>query len=227
MQLDRHSVAAEAYRLLRTNLIFSDADQPPRTITVTSASPGEGKTVTAANLAIAFAQQGIGALLIDADLRRGRLHDLLHVAQGPGLTQVLQGRSTLEEVTRPSGQPGLSIVTTGPLPADPGELLTGQLMAEVLEQASRLHGVVIIDTGPLLAVSDASVIASRTDATVLVVRAGQTKEDEAKIAMAQLVSVGANVVGVVLNDRDAEMNRYGDVYYGKYYASDAVNAGGA
>jgi polysaccharide biosynthesis transport protein len=226
MQLDRHSVAAEAYRLLRTNLIFSDANRPPRTITVTSASPGEGKTVTAANLAVAFAQQGIGALLIDADLRRGRLHELFRVPQGPGLTQVLQGRSTLEEVTRPSGQQGLSIVTTGPLPADPGELLTSELMAEVLEQAARLHGVVIIDTGPLLAVSDASVIASRTDATVLVVRAGQTKEDEAKIAMAQLVAVGANVVGVVLNDRDAEMNRYGDVYYGKYYASDAANGGG-
>jgi polysaccharide biosynthesis transport protein len=227
MQQDRHSVAAEAYRLLRTNLIFSDANRPPRTITVTSASPGEGKTVTAANLAVAFAQQGIGALLLDADLRRGRLHDLFHVAQGPGLTQVLQGRSTLEEVTRPSGQQGLSIVTTGPLPSDPGELLTGELMAEVLEQAARSHGVVIIDTGPLLAVSDASVIASRTDATVLVVRAGQTKEDEAKIAMAQLVAVGANVVGVVLNDRDAEMNRYGDVYYGRYYASNAASAGGA
>jgi succinoglycan biosynthesis transport protein ExoP len=222
MQQDRHSLAAEAYRLLRTNLIFSDANGTPRTITVTSASPGEGKTVTAANLALAFAQQGISALLIDADLRRGRVHALFNAAQKPGLSEVLRGQASLDAVARPAGPPNLSIVTTGAIPADPAELLAGGAMAAVLAQASQTHSVVIVDTAPLLAVADASVIASRTDATILVVRAGQTKMDEAKVAIGQLTAVGANVVGVVMNDRDAEMHRYGEVYYGGNGAYAAV-----
>jgi capsular exopolysaccharide synthesis family protein len=214
---DMHSIAAEAYRLLRTNLIFSLPDRTLKSVLVTSPAPGDGKTTVAANLAIAFAHQGMRVLLIDADLRRGRIHDLFHAERDPGLSQVLQGVMKLEDAVRVTPVTGLFLLPTGKIPADPSELVGDSRMRELLQRLVSDYAVVVIDSPPVLAVSDAAVLSTLTDATVVVVRAGRTNEEEAQAALDQIAGVGGHVVGAVLNDPDAAISRYGGYYYSKYY----------
>ncbi len=213
---DVHSIAAEAYRLLRTNLLFSLRNGSPRTVLVTSPAPGDGKTTVAANLAIAFAHQGIRVLLVDADMRRGRMHELFRVPREPGLSQVLMGELPLEAVVRPTPVSDLFTISTGRLPDAPAELVGSASMRSVLEQLTRDFSMVVIDSPPVLAASDAAVISSLADATVMVVRAGRSHEEEVQATMDQLVSVGGKVVGAVLNDPNATVRAYGGYYY-KYY----------
>jgi succinoglycan biosynthesis transport protein ExoP len=217
---DVHSIAAEAYRLLRTNLIFSLPDRPLKTVLVTSPAPGDGKTTVAANLAIAFAHQGMRVLLIDADLRRGRIHDLFHAERDPGLSQVLQGVMKLEDAVRVTPVTGLFMLPTGKIPNDPAELVGDSRMRDLLQRLVTDYAVVVIDSPPVLACSDAAMLSTITDATVVVVRAGRTNEDEAQAALDQIAGVGGNVVGAVLNDPDAAISRYGGYYYSKYYGAE-------
>jgi capsular exopolysaccharide synthesis family protein len=212
---DVHSIAAEAYRLLRTNLLFSLSSGSPRTVLITSAAPSEGKTTVAANLAIAFAQQGLRVLLIDADMRRGRLHDLFRLSREPGLSQVLAEEITLEAAVRPTPVTGLFMLTTGRLPDTPSELVGAGSMRRLLDQATREYGVVILDSPPVLAAADASVITSIADATIIVVRAGQTDQEEAQATIDQLTAVGGKVVGAVLNDPNTKLRASASYY--KYY----------
>jgi succinoglycan biosynthesis transport protein ExoP len=216
---DVHSIAAEAYRLLRTNLLFSLPEGPLRTVLVTSPAPGDGKTTVAANLAIAFAQQGMRVLLIDGDLRRGRLHALFHRPREPGLTQVLAGRLTLDAAVHATPVNGLFVLATGGLPEGPNELLGADPIQTLLRQAAAEFAMIVIDSPPVLAAPDAAVLSTFSDATILVIRAGRTQEQEAQICVDQLAAVGANVVGAVLNDPDsairANMGEY--AYYDKYY----------
>jgi succinoglycan biosynthesis transport protein ExoP len=208
-----HSIAAEAYRLLRTNLLFSLPDGPLRTVLVTSPAPGDGKTTVAANLAIAFAHQGMRVLLIDADMRRGRVHDLFRVGRDPGLSQVLGGVVTFEAAVRPTPVTGLFILPTGLLPDDPNELVGAEVMRTMLAQWAREFAIVVVDSPPVMAASDAAVMSTICDATVVVVRAGQTHEEEARHTLRQLSMVGGNVVGAVLNDPDAKVGAGSDYYY--------------
>jgi capsular exopolysaccharide synthesis family protein len=217
---DAHSIAAEAYRLLRTNLLFSLRNGSPRTVLVTSPAPGDGKTTVAANLAIAFAHQGMRVLLIDADMRRGRMHDLFRAPREPGLSQVLTGELPIEAVVRSTPIADLFTITTGRLPDAPAELVGSAAMRSTLEQLTRDFGMVVIDSPPVLAASDAAVIASLADATVMVVRAGRSHEEEVQATMDQLVAVGGKVVGAVLNDPNATVRAYGSYYY-KYYGKDS------
>ncbi|HEY8257419.1 MAG TPA: polysaccharide biosynthesis tyrosine autokinase [Gemmatimonadales bacterium] len=217
---DVHSIAAEAYRLLRTNLLFSLRNGSPRTVLVTSPAPGDGKTTVAANLAIAFAHQGMRVLLVDADMRRGRMHELFRISRDPGLSQVLMGEFALDGVVRPSPVTNLFTVSTGRLPDAPAELVGGASMRSFLDQATREFGMVVIDSPPVLAASDAAVLASLADATVMVVRAGRSHEEEVQATMEQLLSVGGKVVGAVLNDPEATVRAYGGYYYSKYYGKE-------
>jgi tyrosine-protein kinase Etk/Wzc len=212
---DVHSIAAEAYRLLRTNLIFSLSTGAPRTVLITSAAPGEGKTTVAANLAIAFAQQGMRVLLVDADMRRGRVHDLFRMTREPGLSQVLADEIALKTAVRPTPVTGLFALTTGKLPDAPSELVGATSMRRLLDDATQEYGVVVMDSPPVLAAADASVITSIVDATIIVVRAGQTDQDEAEATIDQLTAVGGRVVGAVLNDPNAKLRASAGYY--KYY----------
>jgi capsular exopolysaccharide synthesis family protein len=216
-----HSIAAEAYRLLRTNLLFSLPDGPLRTVLVTSPAPGDGKTTVAANLAIAFAHQGMRVLLIDADMRRGRVHDLFRVGRDPGLSQVLTGAVTFEAAVRPTPVTGLFILPTGVLPDDPNELVGAEGMRTMLGELAREFAMVVVDSPPVMAASDAAVMSTICDATVVVVRAGQTHEEEARHTLRQLSMVGGNVVGAVLNDPDAKVGAGSDYYYySSYYGKE-------
>ncbi|HUH14044.1 MAG TPA: polysaccharide biosynthesis tyrosine autokinase, partial [Longimicrobiales bacterium] len=215
------SAAAEAYRTLRTNLHFSSFEGAIRTIAITSASPDEGKTTTALNLGAAFAQQGRSVALVDADLRKGRLHRVFDLERGPGLVGLLMGEASLDEVVRESGVPGLSVITTDGLPPNPAELL-GSRMEGVLAQLRERFDIVVLDTSPVLAASDVSVLGSLVDGVILVVRAGETERGAARAAMEQLRHVEARMLGAVLNDPDAKVPRYGGGYYHyEYYGEKA------
>ncbi len=218
---DMRSASAEAYRTLRTNLIFSQAVQTLRTVLVTSASPGEGKTTTAANLAVSFAQHGMRVLLIDCDLRRGRLHKMFGIPREPGMSELVIGQEEAEVVIRQTDITGLYVVASGKLPPNPSELLGGDRMRKTLASLSEAFDLIVIDTPPLLAASDGAILATLSDGVVLVLRAGSTEGEAAQQAIQQLFGVGARVVGAVLNDPDAKVPTYGGYYHYEYAGAGA------
>jgi capsular exopolysaccharide synthesis family protein len=213
---DMRSASAEAYRTLRTNLIFSQAVQTLRTVLVTSASPGEGKTTTAANLAVSFAHHGMRVLLVDCDLRRGRIHKMFGIPREPGMTELVIGREEFDNVVRQTDVMGLYVIPSGNLPPNPSELLGGDRMRKVLSSLSEAFDLIVLDTPPLLAASDGAILSTLSDGVVVVLRAGSTQSDAAQQAIQQLMGVGARVVGAVLNDPDAKVPTYGGYYHYEY-----------
>ncbi|HEX9935489.1 MAG TPA: polysaccharide biosynthesis tyrosine autokinase [Longimicrobium sp.] len=210
-----NSSPAEAFRVLRTNLIFSQAVRTLKTVVVTSCTPGEGKTTTAANLAITFAQQGLQVLLVDCDLRRARLHMLFDARRDPGLTHLVLGHNTVQEVVQPTSVEGLFLLTSGALPPNPQELLGGPRMQRSLDELASRFDLVVLDTPPLLATADAAVLAARVDGVVMVVRAAVTERAAAREVTTQIRGLDAHLLGVVLNDADDRLPSYGG-YYGAY-----------
>lgn len=213
---------AEAYRTLRTNLLFSRIASDLRSVVVTSSAPGEGKTTTAANLATAFAQQGMRVLLVDCDLRRPRLHEVFGVTREPGLTQLLLGKSPPRESIRETPVPRLHLLPGGTIPPNPSELLGSEAVRKLLDRFTGAYDLVILDTPPLLAASDAAILGAAADGVLVVVRAGQTDRAAAQHAMQQLAQVNARVVGAVLNDPDSTVRRHGGYYYYEYYSGERV-----
>jgi tyrosine-protein kinase Etk/Wzc len=222
---DARSPGAEAYRTLRTNLIFSQAVHMLRTIVVTSPSPSEGKTTTAANLAVSFAQQGMRVLIVDCDLRRSRLHRMFSVSREPGITELVLGQVEQEIAIRDTPVSGLYVLPSGQLPPNPAELLGGERMRNTLRKLGEAFDLILLDTPPLLAASDAAILATQVDGVVVVVRAGVTEAEAGQQAMQQLAAVGARVVGAVLNDPDSKLQQYGG-YYNYEYASEGADAKG-
>ncbi|MDB4906522.1 MAG: protein tyrosine kinase [Gemmatimonadetes bacterium] len=208
------NVATEPFRTLRTNLMFSNASNPLRALMITSASPSEGKTTVSTNLAIAFAQQGIRVLLVDCDLRRPRLHDVFDVAKEPGLTQALLGFEQVADCVRSTGIDGLSLLPSGTLPPNPSELLGSGRMRGLLSDLRDGYDLVIVDSPPVLVAADAAIVATLCEAALVVVRAGASDRRAVQDAMRQLRAVGAPVIGSVLNDPDAKLEKY---EYGGYY----------
>jgi tyrosine-protein kinase Etk/Wzc len=207
---------SEAYRTLRTNVTFVSAEQRTlRLIAVTSPGPGEGKSTTAANLAITLAHQGVRTLLVDADLRRPLVHHAFNLVQAPGLTDVLVGTATLPEALRPNVIPNLDVLPGGALPPNPSELLGSEAMRRLLEQLRAQYDSVIFDTPPSLAVTDATVLGASTDAVILVLWAAQTEEAAAQRAVEMLRRVQARVAGSVLNGVGKQRDRYYQYYYGR------------
>lgn len=209
---DPYSPRAEAFRQLRTNLQFLDVDGRPKTITVTSSVPEEGKSLTAANLALMLAQTNVSVCLVDADLRRPQIAHLLGLVGEVGLTSVLIGRVELSGVVQQM-RAGLEVLTSGPIPPNPSELLSSEHMADVLKELAASYDTVIVDAPPLLPVTDATILAAETDGTLLVVRAGKTSRRQVARAVESLRSVDGRVLGALLNmaprrGRDAEAYRY-------------------
>ena len=217
---DASSGASEAYRALRTTLLFSQDASGLKSIMVTSALAGEGKTTVAANLAVVFAQQGVRVLLVDCDLRRARLHHLFHVQRTPGLTTLLAGTVKPGAAIRATKVRNLSLLPAGAPPPNPAELLGGQDMAATLEYLVGEFDLLICDAPPLLAAADASILATKTEGVLMVVRAGKVEQEVVRMAQQQLTTVGARVVAAVLNDPDSEVKRYGGDYYFAGYGSD-------
>jgi capsular exopolysaccharide synthesis family protein len=210
------SPVAETYRMLRTNLEHA-GDHPPRTLMVTSSNPLEGKSLTTANLAAAIAQSGKNVILIDADMRRPTQHKIFQLDNSVGLSTVLtRGDVGLADVMQLVNVANLSIVPAGPEPDNPSELLGSKRMSDLIELLQQYGDILIFDSPPVMAVSDAAILASRLDGTLLVVDAGNTRRGALQRSKEALTSVGARLVGVVLN-RFAE-RRHSRYYY--YYSAD-------
>jgi capsular exopolysaccharide synthesis family protein len=214
---DVHSKRAEAFRKLRTNLQFSQVDDPPRLIVVTSSVPGEGKTNTAVNLALSLAEAGVSTCLVDADLRRPCVAPTFGLVQDAGLTTVLIGQARIEDVMQQSGG-GLSVLTSGAVPPNPTELLASARMEEVLRELADTYEIVIVDSAPLLPVADTLGLASLAQGALLVVRAAKTSRDQVRTAAESLDRVGVHVLGTVFSMAPVPKGgRYGGAgAYGRY-----------
>ncbi|MFN3597253.1 MAG: polysaccharide biosynthesis tyrosine autokinase [Rubricoccaceae bacterium] len=218
--LNPMSTAAETYRALRTSVQFSRPDAEVRTILVTSANPSEGKSVTSANLAVVLAQAGRRVLFIDADLRKPSGHKKFGLSREPGLVQMLFQSEPVDWSALPEVADDLFMLAAGSLAPNPSELLGSRRMRELLEEARQHFDVVVLDAPPVLAATDAVLLSTQADATLVVVRAGQTKDYELASALEALDGVGAHVIGTVLNGFDVSQ-AYGYKYKYTYrYGSD-------
>jgi polysaccharide biosynthesis transport protein len=197
--IDPTSQRSESFRTLRTNLQFVDIDHPPRTVVITSAVAGEGKSTTACNLAITLAQAGIRVALVESDLRRPKIAEYLGVEGSVGLTSVLIGRATLDDALQTWGRSGLAVLASGPIPPNPSELLGSGHMVALLRQLQQRYDVVIIDAPPLLPVTDAAVLSRICDGAVIVVRYGKTKREQLERTANALATVDARILGTVMN----------------------------
>lgn len=216
--LDPLDPAAESYRNLRMNLNFmSTEDDPIRTLLVTSPGPGEGKSTTAVNYAVMLAQQGERVLMIDADLRRPAMHRALDLLREPGLTNLLVGDVEPREAVRPNVLPNMDVLPSGPFPPNPSELLNSKSMQRILEEFQGKYTQIVIDSPPVLAVTDSSVLAVHTDGVVLVLRSGETEQRAAERAVDQLRRLGVRVFGAVLNEVSTATTE--ESYYLQYYYS--------
>ncbi len=207
---DPRSPAAEAYRALRTNIQFSSLDKQLRTLLMTSTAPDEGKSTTIANLAVTMAQSEQRVILVDCDLRRPTLHTLFGLSNDQGLTSMMLQEGSRAPVQK-TEVPGLLVLTSGPLPPRPADILGSKRMEAVIAQLRDNADIVLFDTPPVTAVTDAVVLATKVDGVLLVFRAGATRRDRAREARRLLDKVNANIVGVVLTDVKGED---GYSYYG-------------
>ncbi|MHB2156595.1 GumC family protein [Calditrichota bacterium GD2] len=214
--IDPKSPVSEAYRTLRTNLQFSKIEKDLKTILVTSAGPKEGKSTTAANLSIALAQAGNRVVIVDADLRRPILHSVFGTTKEEGLTNHLAGSISYEQAFKETVVENLSLVTSGVLPPNPSELLASKKMEDFLNKLCEDFDIVVLDSPPVIAVTDASILSTKVDGTLLVVYAGQTERDAIKRAANMLNSVSARLLGIVLNGFDVQ-GIYGSYYYYYYH----------
>ncbi|MBE6050956.1 MAG: CpsD/CapB family tyrosine-protein kinase [Clostridium sp.] len=208
------SISAESYRTLRTNIQYSSFDKEIRTIVVTSSEPGEGKSTVAGNLALSFAQADQSTVIIDCDLRKPSLHKKFKISNMVGLSDILIGRKSIEESVNMHNKK-MHIITSGKIPPNPSEMLGSKAMQKLIEELKNIYDVIILDSAPLQAVTDAQILSTKADGTILVVRAEKTKRESVSGAKELLEKVNANILGVVLN---ATENKKGKYYY--YYGNE-------
>ncbi|GLI51882.1 capsular polysaccharide biosynthesis protein [Tepidanaerobacter syntrophicus] len=210
---DPKSLVSEAFRLLRTNLQFMGVDKPLKRIVVTSSNPGEGKSFTIANLAMSIAATGSRVLLVDADLRKPKIHKIFLLENYKGLSSILAGDISADFAPQEAGVENLHIVTSGPVPPNPAELLGSSKMKQFLNKVSSMYDIVLLDSPPVNSVADTSILSTSVDGVILVVEAGSTPREAAVLAKQQLDKVKAHVLGVVLN----KVKQTGSGYYYYYY----------
>jgi polysaccharide biosynthesis transport protein len=220
---DRRSPMAEAYRHLRTSLLFSSAGKPPQTILVTSSQPSEGKTTTAINTAITLAQSNVDVVIIDCDLRRPRLHNHFGMENTHGLTNYLSGERNTAHLLKPyKGLPRLNVITSGPIPPNPAELLSSNEMKNLLQFLKGKYKHVIIDSPPAISFTDAAILSTQVDGVVLVAMAGKSSVHLMRRFKQRLGTIGARIYGVVLNGikaNSADYDYYGYGYSYNYYSA--------
>jgi len=228
--LSPHASRVEAFRVLRTNMQFVGVDRSSKVFVVSSSLPEEGKTTTAANLAITLSQGGHRTALVECDLRRPRVASILEAESAVGVTTVLVGRLTLDQAMQTHEATGLDVLTSGAIPPNPSELLQSKAMASLLTELRSRYDMVIIDAPPLLPVTDATLLAAQADGTLLVVRHGRTTKEQLAHAVDRLAQVDAPVVGVVLNmvrnHRGRSGYGYGYGYAQGYQPDTPSDAGG-
>lgn len=211
------SFVAEAYRTLRTNMGFTEMDRPCRTVLVTSVHPMEGKSTITANLAVVMAQAGHKVLVVDCDLRKPRQHQIFNVSNQSGLTNCLLNRATVAETVHSSIADNFSLLTSGPIPPNPSEILSSEYTRAFWAGLKDHYNYIFIDSPPVLTVADAAILSSQVDGVLLVFASGSTRIDHAREARDQLNKANAHIIGVVLNRAKIAKSKY--QYY--YYSSEA------
>jgi len=220
-----NSVMAEAYRSMRTSLLLSSADHPPKTVLVTSSLPSEGKTCTATNMAISLTQTGARVVLVDADMRKPRIHSIFALGATPGLSALLTGSVGIKEVLHEVSIPNLFVIPCGVIPPNPAELLMSQRFQKVLTSLREYFDYVIIDSPPLSHVTDGRILGRVTDTSLVVVKAWSTPRGAAEHSLSSLLNSRIHVSGVVLNNLDMRIKGYNSAYAGysgysgQYYAA--------
>jgi len=210
------SPVSEAYRLIRTNIQFMAVDKPAQLIAVTSASPGEGKSTTIANLGVIMAQAELRTIIVDADLRQPTQHTIFRVPNTAGLTDLLLSKNvSIEDQLVSTGHDNLKLITSGPLPPNSSEILNSHSMLELIEKLRDYADVILFDTPPILMVTDALVLSSRVDGTVLVIKAGNTRRAALLEALDRLKKVDAHILGSILNQISPRSSSY---YYSSHYS---------
>lgn len=220
---DPRSFIAEAYRVLRTNLHYANPDAPLRRVLVASAGAGEGKSTTVANLGVSLAQADRSVLLVDADLRKPVLHSVFRQKMTPGLSSYLAGDSLLDAVLLKTSVPNLSVVPSGPVPPNPAELLASRRMREFLDATGERCDLVLLDSPPILAVSDACALAPMVDGVLLVVGSRAVPRDALQRAKDRVEAVHGRILGAVINRFDPRAQGYSPRYYDgyeRYYRSE-------
>lgn len=207
------SVAAEAYRSLRTNIQYSSFDKEYKTIVVTSSNPGEGKSITAGNLALTLAEGESRVLLVDCDMRKPSVHKNFRVTNTHGLSDVLLQKQKVMDVAH-NYKGNLYIVTAGKIPPNPAEMLASKAMTLFLEEMKKHFDYIVLDTPPVHAVADPQILSTKADGTLFVVRAGVTKKDDVQSSISILKKVNANIIGTVLHAVENSKNKY-YYYYGE------------
>jgi len=215
--LEPQSEIAEAYRALRTSLLLSSAEHPPRSILVTSSVPQDGKTMTCINIAIVLAQQGKRVLLLDADMRRPNIHKAFGLKSQIGLSNILTGGAKVSEAIQATVQPNLFVIPAGPIPPHPAELLSSSLMADLFTKWRDDYDHVIVDSPPVISVTDPVLLSVQTDGVLLIVRSGQTTAAHVRRTRNLLYSVNANLLGIVVNAADLASPDYYYYHYGSKY----------
>lgn len=211
------SPISEQYRTIRTNIQFSMIDKEIKTLACTSAMPSEGKSTTIANLAVTLAQQGQKILLVDADLRKPTMHNIMEVRNQYGLTSLLTKRATPGMAIHATSRANnLHVLPSGPIPPNPSELLASKMMEELIIGLSNAYEVVVFDTPPVLAVTDAQILGSRCDGVIIVLKCNQTEKKDLVKAKELLDRANVNVIGAVINEVDQK-----DINYGYYYGAQA------
>jgi capsular exopolysaccharide synthesis family protein len=222
------SIASEFYRSTRTTLLLAEPEQPPRVILLTSANPGDGKTVTVLNLAITLAQSGRKVIVVDADLRKGNCHALLGLQNRSGLSNLLNEELGVEECLQETPVERLFLLSRGTPSPNPTDLLASNRMYEVLRALRERFDMVLVDSPPAIAISDAAILSSQCDGVVLVLRAQVTAVEAARRSVEGLEMVGARILGAVLNGIDIRNPDYADYrhYYKSYYAASVAKPEG-
>lgn len=213
---DPKAPISEAYRTLRTNIQFSSFDKKIQTIMLTSSGPGEGKSTTASNLAVVMAESGANTIIIDCDQRKPRLHKVFLTSNQTGLSDVLAGKEKFEDAVKDVGVPNLTLLTSGTRPPNPAELMASRKMGKFIEELKERFEYIIIDTPPVIAVTDAQLLSRYADGCLLVLASSQVDRDAAMKAKQLLEKVNANILGTVLNKLEVKEKGY----YGYYYYYD-------
>lgn len=213
VQKNPKSIAAEAYRSLKTNIQYSSFDKEYKTIVITSSNPGEGKSTTSGNLALTLAEGESRVLLVDCDMRKPSMHKNFRVTNTYGIADILLQRKKVMDVAHMYNK-NLSIITAGKVPPNPAEMLGSKAMSAFLEEMKDHFDYIILDTPPVQVVADAQILSTKVDGTIIVVRAGVTKKEDVNDTVNTLKKVNANIIGTVLHAVDSSKNKY-YYYYGE------------
>jgi capsular exopolysaccharide synthesis family protein len=223
---DLKNPATEAYRVIRTSIQFAQAGKELKTLAVTSCIPNDGKSMTAANLAVVLTQAGKSVLLIDCDMRNPTVHKNFNLSNKVGLSSCISMGTALSDAVQKTSIEGLYALTGGVIPPNPSELLGSEQMKNVLQRAKEQYDYVLIDTPPVMPVTDALIVSRFVDGMILVIASAEIKVEMARDVKNQLVNAGANILGVVLNKVRSEHHGYGYGYYYYYGSKEASNGEG-